>query len=389
MRAGQISKYLAEAGHDVTWWVSNFAHSKKQFEPEDEIRAFMSKQYSVDVQFIPTQPYHNNVSLQRIKSNKQLVQNFKKMASTMAVPDAVFCCYPIPALATACAEYCKTTGARSIADIRDLWPDSMARVFPKILSWPLRASLRAYFKNSIRELFEMSDAITATSPAYQSWLSSYSANAKLVPIPLSYDSTGNNKTGVAGFRSEITKRLERRFEIELVIIGNISNVPRFDLLIDTFRNLKNRNISNVRCTVCGRGPYLEILKNKASNLDIEFLGFCNKDELDVICDNSDIGLLLYPNEADFKLNYPNKFGEYLAYGMPIISSLDGISGELIRERSIGYVVSNDEQMTETIASISKQKGLIEDQQDNCLKAYNDLFNARTSYAKLAAIICDV
>ena len=47
-------------------------------------------------------------------------------------------------------------------------------------------------------------------------------------------------------------------------------------------------------------------------------------------------LHLIKDSKNFRLNAPNKFGEYLSASLPILVSVSGIMSELLSENECGY-----------------------------------------------------
>jgi glycosyltransferase involved in cell wall biosynthesis len=106
--------------------------------------------------------------------------------------------------------------------------------------------------------------------------------------------------------------------------------------------------------VCGNGDLRgEIEKRAASNSALSYGGWCSRAQLIALMELSSIGLLPYPNTPDFLASYPNKVGEYLMEGLPILTGLEGAVAELLSPQGlrIKYEVGNATSLAEVIRSL--------------------------------------
>ncbi len=79
------------------------------------------------------------------------------------------------------------------------------------------------------------------------------------------------------------------------------------------------------------------------------LGWLNEEELSLCLKNSYAGLAPYSKKALMSL--PNKFFEYLAYGLPIISSLKSEMDILINKKKLGCSYFSDSPKSLALAII--------------------------------------
>jgi glycosyltransferase involved in cell wall biosynthesis len=92
--------------------------------------------------------------------------------------------------------------------------------------------------------------------------------------------------------------------------------------------------------IAGTGEKLEechnIAKRRSLN-NVEFMGWLDQEAIQSVLLSSDIGLLPYPRDFDRQLSLPNKFCEYLVYGLPILTSLTGDVGSEIERTGVGLI----------------------------------------------------
>lgn len=102
--------------------------------------------------------------------------------------------------------------------------------------------------------------------------------------------------------------------LNLVSVGRLVHQKGFDLLLDAFSKLNNKNI---KLTIIGDGPLREELEAIAKNLDIDervsFLGFV-KDPYKIIRDSD---AFILPSRYE---GFPNIVLEALACGTPVIAT---------------------------------------------------------------------
>ena len=87
---------------------------------------------------------------------------------------------------------------------------------------------------------------------------------------------------------------------------------------------------------------MEQTKLKCQNLkNIIFTGWINQNEIQFILRNTKIGLIPYRNDVNLSNAMPNKFSEYMSFGIPILTSLSGSVSEILNKEKIGIQYSSD------------------------------------------------
>ncbi len=88
MRCGIVSEMLAQRGHDVTWWTSDFFHQTKLRLRDRESVVDFSENYRLHM-LHPKTVYSRNVSLARIRYSRQLGKEFRRAAAQAEKPDVI------------------------------------------------------------------------------------------------------------------------------------------------------------------------------------------------------------------------------------------------------------------------------------------------------------
>ena len=73
---------------------------------------------------------------------------------------------------------------------------------------------------------------------------------------------------------------------------------------------------------------------------------------------------------NFRLNAPNKFGEYLSASLPILVSVSGIMSELLLENDCGYEYKSSDELVDLINKYYESDEL----QKDMLKMLEDYLN---------------
>ena len=81
---------------------------------------------------------------------------------------------------------------------------------------------------------------------------------------------------------------------------------------------------------------------------------------------------------NFRLNAPNKFGEYLSASLPILVSVSGIMSELLLENDCGYEYKSSDELIDLINKYYESDELQKHAQ-NARELFEQSFNAEKVY----------
>ena len=140
-----MARAFAQAGHQTTYWTSDFSHAHKaprQFKDQKSPKDFQTAD-GFRLTLVPTKPYPVNICLRRVRSHRALARAWRQMAAAFPErPNVVIASLPPLSLASAALAFCRTVGARFVVDIQDAWPETFYRVAPAWLFAPFRAFAR-------------------------------------------------------------------------------------------------------------------------------------------------------------------------------------------------------------------------------------------------------
>jgi len=241
-----------------------------------------------------------------------------------------------------------------IIDYRDEWEDHLIGYVKSNYSKKAYILLKSLMSNCYKK---SNSIITVTSPLIRSLSSRGVKNIKFIPNGADckyfkpyykYQERDEFKKSY-GFNKE---------DFILVYSGGIGGYYRIDIVIEALKKVVDR-IPNIKLLVIGYGLTSQIddlmTLSKKLNLDNNVLFISAKaDELSKLLSCCNVGVVPYDSNPLWKNSLPVKSFEYLACGLPLISTVykDSVLGKMIEENEIG-VISNPEDIDALAKAIEK------------------------------------
>lgn len=382
-RMGNLANILNQRGHEVLWFSSNFDHYNKEFRSsEDEVKKIGEK---YKILLLATKGYKKNVSLQRLIHFKLVAKKFEEYSDKISKPDIIISTLAPIEVSKAVKKFSKQNNVPLIIDIRDLWPDIYYEVTPKISHMFIKVLVSKTKKDLFKILNKGTNITGVTSKFVDYGLEigkrEKSSNDRVfhTAYPSSHLLESKNK-----FESHWNKYNLKKDDFIVTFVGNFGKQFELETVFKTINQLKDTNIKFV---LCGTGDKLEHYQNyTVSNENVILPGWINKDEIGSLLTNSDIGIAPYINSKNFRLNCPNKFGEYLASKLPILVSVDGIMNELLSENNCGYMYEDSNDLTNKIKKYYLNSNLLKEHKENSYSLYKKSFDVETVYNNFADFI---
>jgi len=384
-RTGILAQKLSEEGHEVVWWTTTFDHQKKEYlydkTYEEQVNPKLSRVY-----LHSKTPYKKNVSLSRIKNHYEVAVSFKKESRKRRLPDLIFCSFPTIDLAYESVRYGKGNGIPVVVDVRDLWPDIFLFPFSGVIKSVVKVFIKP-FVNRTRYIFQNCYSITGVSDGYLNFGLNYGCRSRSINdrvFPLGYDDKGISSVNVENI--DFTYLNIDFNRINVWFVGTFGQ--SYDLLtvIDAAREIEKTD-PQILFILTGDGEQMENWKNASLGLNnIVFTGWVGKAELKYISLNAHIGLMAYAKNAPQGL--PNKIYEYMALGLPVLSSLQGEAKDLIESNGIGltYEPQNPQDFLKKLKEITKNKKSLVDLKKKCRKVFEQKFNSSIIYNDLVSFL---
>lgn len=333
LRSGMLAAALAERGNEVLWWTSAFEHQRKRFvaQPHEE----WTWRRGVRVHALPAPGYRRNVSIARYRDHRAVATAFTQRARQEPLPDLVIASMPCHHLAYAAAMYASERGIPLVADVRDLWPDIFAARLP---AGPLRALGRLVLTGDqarLRFLLRRADAIVAVSHGYLRWALAKAGRSQraldgvfyIGQYPPRRDDVPALAPAIASWIA--TSGAQRIF----TFVGTLGGSYRVDVVLRAAERLAAAGRRDIGFVIAGEGEQREAVQAAAARLpNVCFTGWLERPAVAALLAASSVGLVPCESADD---TLPNKVFEYLAFGLPLISSLEGEMTELITNRGLG------------------------------------------------------
>lgn len=386
-RTGMLADALRRRGHDVIWWTSTRNQRRGVLRATVDTIANVDDGYCIRLLHVPLK-YHKNVSARRLVYEEAFAWKFGRVAASAPAPDIVVASMPWPTLAKAAVMSAVRRATPVIVDIRDLWPDSFALAVSgtkRIIGSPLVARLRANVRAAVRS----ADGLVGVSPGFLDWGLAYAGRERAAVdrvFPIGFDDTD--------VPSAEEQRVARQFWEEhglslpsavplAVFWGRMSYSVDMEAVIEGARVCEERGIP-IKFVLCGVGDKLENFRRQAKSLEnCVFPGHVGRAELVVLGQHAAIGLLPIRRQFDYQASLSNKIFEYLAVGLPVISHLDGVAGDLIEAQDLGEVYGNSEEFVEAVSRYALNPELRARAAQNARRLFEERFRAQRIYEDYA------
>lgn len=418
-RYWSLADSLAQKGHTVTWWSSDFSHRAKKYRKTD------LRPTTFDLRLIHTSPYTRNVSLARLRNHRQFARRFLSEAIRSIAgegglpPDRIVVSLPPLGTADAAFKIREHLGGpdkcQVILDIMDAWPETFYRAFPALVptACPAKHRVEGWLRERIlfplhaaaTRAYRGADRISAVSQIYIDLAKSHSPKT---PSHLCYH-------GIDLETSSESLCLRERIPtppLKITYIGALERSYDLETAIRAVHQL-NQERHKVELHIAGAGTQEPSLKNlyggtptvapakgpgggtpsvaSANGRDrarpsIYFHGLLNRDDLADLLASSHLGLI--PMRQDSWVGLPYKLADYCAAGLPVISSLDGECRQLLDTKKAGfyYEPGNTDALISVLKAYLQNPERLTAEGGNARQLAEEQFDRAKTYPELADFI---
>ena len=335
LRCNMLGDALLARGHQVRWWTSTFNHFTKAYRFPNHQTVELKPGLTATL-LHATPPYRRHTSLNRLLNQRSAARGFRKLSTAGKPPDLLFACLPTPEMCDEAITFGRQLGVPVVIDVRDKWPDLYTQILPRPLRSLARIALTTEYRR-IRRILRGATAITAVSQSYLDWALAYADHTSRpadAVFPLGFPSSPVAET-THDQRESFASRHGLSPQAKLFSFsGTFGRTYDLDTIIETARGLHREGRQDIQFALAGDGDKGAALRHRAAGLDnIIFTGWLDQAGLRILLELTTAGLCAYAQDAPQSL--PNKPFEYMAAGLPQISSLIGELENLLTSHDIG------------------------------------------------------
>jgi len=390
-RFTMLGKALARRGHEVVWWTASFSHTFKVFRAN--AYSVLSVEDGFKIHLVPTSAYAKNISFGRIRFEISYAMGcFNLARSSASRPDCIVATEPSQIVGFLGVRLGRRFRVPVVLDVFDMWPELFTLVLPRPLK-PLSTLIFFPFHILKRYNLRRASGIVSLCKTYLREVMTLVRSSSEIPSLAVF-----NGIDLTEFRSEMpsagravecaAQMGKRAGETWAVYTGTLGNNYDVRTLVEASAVLSDRR-RNISILVLGEGPLRGTITSYIAThpeAKIRYLGPSMKPSALIgLYKACDIALCAYSRDSNVAM--PNKAYDYLAAGMPIVSSLRGELEEFLKENDIGiqYEAGNPVSLADALEKLttdpSARVRMARNAQD---KAY--LFDSKVLYAQYADFI---
>jgi len=389
-RAGLVAKNLAQRGHRVLWWTSAWDHRRKAFRDLPEALTHEGIEYRL----LRGCGYMRNISFSRIRDQRQVAAEFARRAPAEDhIPDVMFAAYPTVELPGAAVEFGRRVHRPVVADIRDLWPDIFAGAVPQPFR-PLAELAISGLKRQSASVLHGTAGITGVTGAVVDWGLARARRAKGAfdrPFPLALEHAPLAPDELKEATASLAKKGVKASggHLRMSFAGTLSRQFDFEPMMQAAEALRDLPFEFV---IAGTGEQEQALRARAAGLpNVNMVGWLDRTELAALLGSSTLGLAPYISSWDFKLLFPNKISEYMAWGLPVVSSLEGEVAKVLEKEGVGVTFAGGDgaALIRELRLFADDRSRIEAMSARGRALYTARFSAEQTYVAMASYLEEV
>lgn len=388
-RANMLGEKLAQVGHKVTWWGSNFEHRTKKFRSNDWKDIHVSA--NLTTRLVPTTGYKKNISFNRIRSEIKFGKQILSKWKTFEKPDMIIMAEPSLFVCRRIMKIVKASKATIILDLGDLWPELFHIILPQKL-FKLGYLLFYPLYERRRKLFNKVDAIIAINNSYLELARKIAPKLNEVTSVTVYFGMDVELQRELMKKSEALpaaiKKIQKKDDEVWVIYASTLGI-NYDVntLLETCKELEKGNV-NVKVIIAGAGPLSEYVRKFIEENKLEktlYLGNPDTEAMAALYDFCDIGLSMYVRSSTVSM--PIKAFHYFASGLAVINSLKNDLEKILKENEAGlnYEPENVQSLIQAIKTLVENKDLRKKMTSNSFRL-GMLYDINNQYDKFLGVI---
>lgn len=383
-RNGILARRLHAEGHEVVWWCSNFAHNFKRFRMDKPGSVEVAPGYRMEV--LEALGYSRHVSLQRLKDHRHVAADFLQRAMHADAPDIIVAQYPPIEINEAVAKVARSRNIPLMMDVCDQYPDLYWENAPKWAKAAMRAGCQLVGQQAMtHRALSAANAIAANGPEVVDWALRYAGRARGkfdLDVPITYEQVETTESERAAAERYWESLGIPSDHLVCIYTGMLGQTIEPEPIFEAAKLLQSEPITFL---LCGGGDRLEELKTRsAPTPNLILIGWLRAPELQVLQAKAGIGLMPYRPRANFERGVTNKPVEYLANGLPILTTLArGPVLETIQSYDCGahYEAGSGVDLADKISAFQEDRERLSSAKRSARRAFEEIFHPDVVYRK--------
>ena len=317
-RQNYFAKNLMRLGHEVTIFAASTVHNSDKNLIEDDTPYREDVVDGVHYVLIRCKSYHGN-GVSRILNMLEFARKLPGVCNKYPRPDAIVATSMPPMSCAAGIKLARKYGCRGIAEIADLWPESIVAYG---IAGPRNPAV-LYLRRLEKWIYTKSDAVVFTMEGAYDYIKEQHWESAVPRSKVHYINNGVDLElfdyNREHFKAE-DKDLEDPETFKVVYTGSIRKVNGLGLLLDTAKEVKN---PRVRFLIWGDGDERAALEQRVRDEHIDnviFKGRVEKKFVPSIVSRADVNIAHCVSAPVDRYGISfNKMFEYFAAGKIVLS----------------------------------------------------------------------
>ena len=317
-RQNYFARYLMQAGHEVTIFAASTVHNSDLNLIEDNTPYREDVVDGVHYVLIRCKGYRGN-GISRILNMLEFARKLPGVCNKYPRPDAIVATSMPPMSCAAGIKLARKYGCRGIAEIADLWPESIVAYG---IAGPRNPAV-LYLRRLEKWIYKKADAVVFTMEGAYDYILEQGWEREIPRSKVHYINNGVDLEQFRYNREHFTvddPDLTDPDTFKVIYTGSIRKVNNLGLLLDAAKELRD---PRVRFLIWGDGDEREALQQRVAEENISnvvFKGRVEKKYVPYITSCADLNIAHNTPSSLFRFGISfNKLFDYLAAGKPVLS----------------------------------------------------------------------
>ena len=240
-----------------------------------------------------------------------------------------------------------------VYEVRDLWPEVPIEV--GVIKNVFLKKVAYFFE---KKLYENASLVVGLSPGIRDHIISNFNHKNVISV------TNSANLNLFGEKKYFDDNILNENDFYGIYTGNIGEINNSFWLVDAARNLKNKNIDNIKIVLVGDGqlkPEIISIIKKEKLINLIHFNLMPKERLVPFIQNANVSFVpLSPNPI-LDTSSPNKFFESLAAGVPVIQTTKGWIKDYIEINNVGFNLdgNDSESLSELLIKLKNNPKILD------------------------------